>query len=422
MRLSIELGGLHGWRSLALAAILAVGGCGSGHGGAGVSQNKQPYPANTSGFVYVASTGPTPGSAGAVYEYAVGADGSLSPLAQPSIAAGVNPSSLVVIGNGSYVYVVNAGDGTISQYAVANDATLRPLSPATVTNLGMHTFGITGGAATVDPVGAYLYVVNTADDNIAQFSIGSNGQLIPLVPATVATGVAPVSVIRSSVITSSGVLPFYVLNSGAPGAAGSVTQYIQGSDGTLSPANFAPVAAGTNPSVIAIGAYDTFAYVFSNCDGTQCQGSIRQFSVGTNGALTDTGDIVTTGSHSHGVGMTFEQDVSGSTGYVLTNMMGVDTDSGSLEFYQTGSTGALVAASPAAQDTPGMAVALVQSFDFGTLYVLSSNSGAVANMPATGGSMTIFAGLNGGAPTLLATTTLSAPYPTAMGVWVLLPP
>jgi hypothetical protein len=69
-----------------------------------------------------------------------------------------------------------------------------------------------------------------------------------------------------------------------------------------------------------------------------------------------------------------------------------------------------------------MAVALVQSFDFGTLYVLSSNSGAVANMPATGGSMTIFAGLNGGAPTLLATTTLSAPYPTAMGVWVLLPP
>jgi hypothetical protein len=257
MRTTIDFGGLHRLSVVSLAAFLATSGCGSGNGGSGINQNNQHhYPDNSTGFAYVASTGPTPDSAGAVYEYSVGIDGTLTPLAQPSIAAGINPSSLAVVGNGGYVYVVNAGDGTISQYAVAIDATLTPLSPATVTNPGMHTLGATGGAATADPLGRYLYVANTADDNIAQFSIGSGGQLTPLAPATVATGVAPVSVV-TSLVASSGSPSYYVLNSGAVGAAGSVAQYTQGADGTLTPADSAPVAAGTNPSVIATGELDT---------------------------------------------------------------------------------------------------------------------------------------------------------------------
>jgi 6-phosphogluconolactonase (cycloisomerase 2 family) len=419
---SIDFGELPRLSVVSLAAIFATSGCGSGHSGSVVDQNNQyHYPSNSTGFAYVTSTGPTPGSAGAVYEYAVGVDGNLSPLAQLSIAAGINPTSLVVEGNGAYVYVVNAGDGTISQYAVANDATLTPLSPATVTNPGMHTLGTTGGSATVSPLGNYLYVANTADDNIAQFSIGSDGRLTPLAPATVATGAAPVSVVTSLVANSAGT-SYYVLNSGTLGAAGSVSQYTQGADGTLTPTNSPPVAAGTNPSVIATGEFDTFAYVFNNCDGTQCLGSIRQFSVGMDGALTDTGNVVTTDPHTFGVGIAFEDQVNGSSGYVLTTAMGVDTQSSSLSSYQIGSSGVLVATNPPSQNTQGQAVALVETVQSGTLYVLTSNSGAVANMPATGGNMYIFAGLNGGPPTLLGTTALSAPYPTAMGAWVLLAP
>jgi hypothetical protein len=422
MRTTIDPGRLHRLSVVSFAAILATSGCGSGHGGSGVNQNNQYHsPDNSTDFAYVASAGPTPGTAGAVYEYSVGVDGTLTPLAQPSIVAGINPSSLAIVGNGLYVYVVNAGDGTISQFAVAIDATLTPLSPATVTNPGMKTLGATGGAATVDPFGRYLYVANTADDNIAQFSIGSGGQLTPLAPATVATGVAPVSVV-SSQVASSGSPSYYVLNSGAVGAAGSVAQYTQRPDGTLTPADLTPVAAGTNPSVIATGEFDTFAYVFSNCDGTNCLGSIRQFSVGTNGALTDTGNVVTTGTHTLGVAITFGDEADGSSGYVLTNAMGVDTESSSLLSYQIGSSGALVATNPPSQNNPGRAVALVENVQFGTLYVLTSNSGAVANTPAIGGSLSIFAGQNGGAPTLLGTTALAAPYPTAVGVWVLLPP
>ncbi len=422
MRTTIGFGGLHRLSVVPLAAILATSGCGSGGGGSGINQNNHHhYPNNSTGFVYVASTGPTPGSAGAVYEYSVGVDGTLTALAQPAVAAGINPTSLAVVGNGSYVYVVNAGDGTISQYAVATDATLTPLSPATVVNPGMRTLGATGGAATVDPLGRYLYVANTADGNIAQFSIGSDGGLTPLAPATVATGVAPMSVVTSPV-ASSGSPSYYVLNSGAVGAAGSVVQYTQGADGTLTPADSTPVAAGTNPSVITIGEFGTFAYVFSNCDGTQCLGSIRQFSVGANGALTDTGNVVTTGTHTFGVAIAFSDQVGGSSGYVLTNAMGVDTESSSLSSYQIDNSGALVATNPPSQDTPGRAVAMVENVQFGTLYVLTSNSGAVANMPATGGSLSLFGGSNAGAPTLRGTTTLAAAYPTAVGAWVLLAP
>jgi len=413
MRTSFELGTLRLLSIIAAAASLASSGCGSDHGGGTINRNNQYAPNN---YVYVASAGLAPGSTGAVYEYALGADGTLSPLAQPSIAAGINPSALVVVNIG-YVYVVNAGDGSISQYDTAADGTLTAMSPATVTNPGMHTLGTAGATATVDPTGNYLYVVNTADDNVAQFSIGGGGQLTPLTPATVATGVAPVSIVASN----TGV---YVVNSNAAGQAGSVSQYTESADGTLTPTGSSPVAAGTNPSVIAIDEFSppSFAYVLSNCDGTQCLGSIRQFSVGANGTLTDTGSIVTTGSHYRGVGMVLDQTVSNATAYVLANEMGVDTESGALLSFPVGSAGALTATSPQSLSTPGVAVALLQTIQYGTLYVLTSDSGANANTRATGGSVLVYSEGNGGTPTLLGTTTLSAPYPSAIGVWLLLPP
>jgi len=413
MRTSFELGTLRLLSVIAVAASLASSGCGSDHGGGTVNQNNQYAPNN---YVYVASAGLAPGSTGAVYEFALGADGTLSPLAQPSIAAGINPSALVVVNIG-YVYVVNAGDGSISQYNAAADGTLTAMTPATVTNPGMHTLGTTGATATFDTTGNYLYVVNTADDNVAQFSIGGGGQLTPLTPATVATGVAPVSIVASN----TGV---YVVNSNAAGQAGSVSQYTESADGTLTPTDSSPIAAGTNPSVFAIDEFSppSFAYVLSNCDGTQCLGSIRQFSVGANGTLTDTGSIVTTGSHYRGVGMVLDQTVSNATAYVLANEMGVDTESSALLSFPVGSSGALTATSPQSLSTPGVAVALLQTIQYGTLYVLTSDSGANANTPATGGSILVYSEGNGGTPTLLGTTTLSAPYPSAIGVWLLLPP
>jgi len=112
MRTTIDPGRLHVLRFIFVGAILAASGCGSGEGGSELNQNNQShYPNDSTGFAYVASTGATLDTAGAVYEYSVGGDGTLTPLAQPSILAGINPSSVAVVGNGDYVYVVNAGDG-----------------------------------------------------------------------------------------------------------------------------------------------------------------------------------------------------------------------------------------------------------------------------------------------------------------------
>jgi len=389
-----------------LASILALSACGSGHSGATPPSNPP------MGYAYVTSAGPSSGSAGAVYEYALRIDGSASPLAQSSIGAGINPAAIAVKRSGGYVYVVNAGDGSISQYAIASDSTLTAMNPAAVTNPGMHTFGSAGAAATIDPTGGFLYVVNTADATISQFSIGADGQLTPLTPSTVATGTAPVSIVA----TPTGV---YVVNSGAPGDAGSVSQYTESSNGTLAPTGTSPVAAGTNPTVLSFGDSST-AYVLSNCDGTQCTGSIRQFGVGTDGALTDTGAIATTGSHYRAAGMLFDQNGVDGYAYVLTNEVGVDTQSGALWSYQVASSGGLTAASPPSFSVPG--VALSQDLVYGSLFVLTTNSGAEGNAAATGGSLISYVLGDDGAVTPEATTQLTAPNPTAMGVWVLLPP
>jgi predicted component of type VI protein secretion system len=50
---------------LALAALLALNGCGSG------SSTMDTQPSGRIAYAYVASAGSNPGSAGAIYEYAV---------------------------------------------------------------------------------------------------------------------------------------------------------------------------------------------------------------------------------------------------------------------------------------------------------------------------------------------------------------
>jgi hypothetical protein len=158
----------------------------------------------------------------------------------------------------------------------------------------------------------------------------------------------------------------------------------------------------------------------SNCDGAQCTGSIRQFAVGAGGALTDTGAIVTTGSHYDAVDMKLYQNGTSAYAYVLSNAMGVDSNAGALWQYGVGSTGELTAASPPMLNIGSVAVAQVLQDD--SLYVLTSNSESSANTASTGGNINFYSLGAAGVATLTATTKLSAPYPVTMGVLILLPP
>jgi 6-phosphogluconolactonase (cycloisomerase 2 family) len=401
----------------ALAALLALSGCGSGQSSStNYTQPTSRQPSGRVAYVYVVSAGPNPGSAGVIYEYAVMSDYSVSPLPQASISAGIDPAA-VVLAQG-YVYVVNVGDGTISQYDIAADHTLTPMNPATVTNPGMHTLGVAPVAATVDPTGSFLYVTNAADDTVSQFSITVGGQLVPLTPSTVATGVDPVAIVDALVPDSTAA--YYVVNSGAPGDTGTVSAYSSGENGTLMPLGSDPLAAGTNPTAIAINDISTNVYVMSNCDGADCTGSIRQFAVGSGGALTDTGVIATTGSHYDAVDMAISQPGPNSYAYVLSNATGASTNAGALWQYGVGSTGELTPASPPMLNVDAVAVA--QTMQVGLLYVLTANSRANANAGSTGGNINVYGMGGDGAAILLAATKISVPHPVAIGIRALLPP
>jgi 6-phosphogluconolactonase (cycloisomerase 2 family) len=406
---SMKLGGSR--PLLVSAAVLALSACGSGDDGA--ARIMQP---SLTTFAYVASAGADASSAGAIYEYGITGDSSAAPLAQSSIGAGIYPAAVVVYQ--FHVYVVNVGDGTISQYDVGSDGTLTPMSPATVINSGMHTLGAAPAAATIDPTGSFLYVTNAADDTLSQFSIGGDGRLTALTPSTVATGVRPVSI--AMVILADGTPVYYVVNSGAPGETGNVSWYSSGKNGALTPASANPVAAGTNPSAIAINGSPATVYVASNCDGASCTGSIRQFSVGDGGALTESGAIATTGSHYDAVNVVINQDGTNTYVYVLSNQFGVDSLTGALWEYDVGSTGALTTASPPMLDIGSAAVA--QLLELGTLYVLTTNSGVVANTSGTGGSIDFYGFGAGGVATRIGSTKIGAPHPVTMGILNLLPP
>ncbi len=363
------------------------------------------------GFAYVTVTATGPGAVGSVYEYAVLNDGSVSPLAQVSVGAGVGPAP-VVLANG-HAYVVNVGDGSVSQYDLAADNSLVPMNPPTVVNSGMKTLGVMPSAAIVDPTGSYLYVANSGDDTLSQFSIGADGRLTPLAPATVPAGTEPVS-IAAAVGPSGGHV--YVVKSGAggPAVAGSVSQFSMGVDGTLMPLSPAAVPADANPVAIAIdqgiAPFGT-AFVMSDCAGSSCTGSITQFAVGAGGELSATGVASTTGAHYNAVGMV--TDSTGANAYVLTNFMGVDTDNGALWQFSVGNTGALSTA-----DQPTISIgpeALAQTLFDNRLCVLAANVG-IGGTGGSGGSINCYMLGAGGLPMLAASTTLAAAHPVSMAM------
>jgi hypothetical protein len=110
---------------------------------------------------------------------------------------------------------------------------------------------------------------------------------------------------------------------------------------------------------------------------------------------------------------------SGANAYVLTNLMGVDTDNGALWQYSVGNTGALTAANqPMLSIGPA---ALAQTMYVDTLYVLTSNDGIGGNA-GIGGSINYYTLGAGGLPTLAATTTLAAARPVSMAILFLLAP
>jgi 6-phosphogluconolactonase len=254
-------------------------------------------------FAYVANSSD-------VSQYTIGMDGSLIPMSPATVPAGTSINHITVDPGGRFAYVVNWADdnvspatvaagsfpafiaidptgrfayvanytgapilGNVSQYTIAADGKLEPMSPATV------AAGWGPNAIAVDPTGRFAYVANalqysanrSSTNNISQYTIGADGKLTPMSPPTVGAGQQPYSVW----VDPSGRF-VYVANYWGD----TVSQYTIGADGKLTPMTPAAVAAGNGPYCVTVDPTGRFVFATNISDN-----SVSQYTIGTDGNL-----------------------------------------------------------------------------------------------------------------------------------------
>lgn len=156
-----------------------------------------------------------------------------------TIPVGSNPIGIVVGADGSKVYAVNNSSGTVSVIGTADNATV-----ATVT-VGTNPFGIA-----VNPAGTFLYVTNSGGNSISSIKTADNSVTTKAdfhlgTPSGVAVNPAGTPVYITNY--SSNTLSFFDVNSGA--------------------FNSPNIAVGTNPLGVSPSIDGAFVYVVSYIDG-----------------------------------------------------------------------------------------------------------------------------------------------------------
>ena len=114
-----------------------------------------------------------------VVPFSIGAGGTLAAVsALPTPAAGCtvschnNPLRLTVHPNSQFVYATNVQAGTVSVFK-ANNGVLSSISESPA---GQHPFGVA-----LDPTGTFLFVVNKVDNSISAYAVNSTtGMVAPL--------------------------------------------------------------------------------------------------------------------------------------------------------------------------------------------------------------------------------------------------
>ena len=118
------------------------------------------------------------GAGGGASSYRVDRDGTLQTVSPAVVTGQAAACWAVVTKNGRYGYVINAGTGNISGFAIDTDGAISLLQANGVT-------GVTGGNPTdaaVSHNSQFLYVRVAALSQIAVFRIRSDGSLRPLPP------------------------------------------------------------------------------------------------------------------------------------------------------------------------------------------------------------------------------------------------
>jgi DNA-binding beta-propeller fold protein YncE len=232
-------------------------------------------PAHAATFVYMTSP-----RTGEVFQYGLDSEGALSPLAQPTVAAGNSPLGVAVSPNGRWTYVTSSTD--VGQFDLGREGLLAAMTPPTVPVTAPCCLGVNAVAVAVSPDHSSVYVLNYAG-SIAQYDVGADGGLSPKNPPSILLDPnSSVPAMAQDLAVSPDGRSVYVVNIGsAVNTTNLVYQFDVGAGGTLLPKSTPAVAAGELPGAAVVSPDGDSVYV-----ANQASDTVSQFDVdATSGAL-----------------------------------------------------------------------------------------------------------------------------------------
>jgi 6-phosphogluconolactonase (cycloisomerase 2 family) len=341
-------------------------------------------PGGAFAYVLVTANASLPNSTTGIAIYQVSSDGKLTPVGSTfalnntivvngstCTSVEVSPAALITDSAGKFLFVANSlangAGGSVSVLAVASDGSLaevNPVSCASPTAPG-SPFPLpaqNGGAvpnasalavtptiyppafslcsANTPPTAEYLYVTDSLNDVVLDYSVSSGGVLALVAPSNTVNGVATGTV--PSGVTVDPCNRFVYVSNGEPN--NSVSAYTicsvvslptctQG-DFSLQPAVGSPFAAGTNPGALLVDPLGNFLYVLD-----QGQNAISAYSIKTvTGGLTPL-SVATVATSSAPMSMAIRSD---DTWMFVTNLGTTDVS----QYAITPSTGVLTPQTP----------------------------------------------------------------------------
>jgi 6-phosphogluconolactonase len=126
----------------------------------------------------VSETGPGAPNLSAISSYSVQSNGTLTPISSSVPTLGSANCWNVVTPDGRFVYVSNAGSGSVSGFAIGNTGALTPL-PGTV--VALNPSGSSNIDVAISSDGKFLYTLNAGTGTVGMFAIQpANGTLTDL--------------------------------------------------------------------------------------------------------------------------------------------------------------------------------------------------------------------------------------------------
>jgi len=246
--------------------------------------------------------------------------GVLTLLLNSPFATGRAPASILLHPSGNYLYVANSADDNISLFSINR-------STGVITEVSRTpTGGLTPLFMAMDKTGGFLYVANVLSNNISVFSMASDGTLTPLPIFQVgvaATGMALSPSGNFLFIGNEqrqlGQIEVVALTAGT--ATGLVGQF--------------PTAVLTTPSGLVVDSTGSYLYCANGNGGN----SISTFSIGSTGALSQFPNSPL-GESGVSAPVSLLIDPSGKYLYVA-NQGSSNSASGNLAAYSIGSDGGL---------------------------------------------------------------------------------